>query len=100
MKKRAVLFDIDERKLSFFSSQCDLNREDFHAEMNRRMIVPPDQMHRHHYTTANANQPFSYAATPEQPTSLKKQIQYDTDAWVTERERTLPEVSSECFPLE
>lgn len=48
--------------------------------MSRRMIVPPEQMNRHHYTTPNPNQPFSYAVNQQQPTPPKKQIQYDTDA--------------------
>ena len=48
--------------------------------MNRRMIVPPDQMNQHHYAGINPIQPFSYAR--QQPTSPRKSIQHDTDVYV------------------
>lgn len=48
--------------------------------MNRRMIVPSDQMNQHHYTSTNPIQPFSYAR--QQPAPPRKHIQHDTDAYV------------------
>lgn len=46
--------------------------------MNRRMIVPSEQMNQHHYAGVTPIVPFSYAR--QQPIQPKKQIQNDTDA--------------------
>ncbi len=48
--------------------------------MNRRMIVPPEQMNQHRYAGVDPIQPFSYAR--QQPTPPKKHIQHDTDVLV------------------
>lgn len=51
--------------------------QDIEQIMNRRMIVPPDQMDQHHYAGVTPIIPFSYAR--QQPTTPKKQAQHDTD---------------------
>ncbi|UJR32252.1 hypothetical protein I4U23_019717 [Adineta vaga] len=45
--------------------------------MNRRTIVPPEEMNQHHYAGTIPVQPFSYAS--QQPTPPRKSIQHDTD---------------------
>ena len=56
--------------------------------MNRRMIVPPDQTHQHHYNAGiNPIQPFSYAR--QQPTPPRKSIQHDTDVYVDLKRRKI-----------
>ncbi len=53
--------------------------------MNRRMIVPSEQMNQHHYAGINPIIPFSYAR--QQPVPPKKHIQHDTDVYVELPER-------------
>jgi hypothetical protein len=72
------------------------NSEDI---MNRRMIVPSEQMNQHHYAGINPIIPFSYAR--QQPVPPKKHIQHDTDVitqsrsfqmlegWITDSEKSI-----------
>lgn len=52
-------------------------RQDIEQIMNRRTIVPTEQMNQHHYAGVTPIIPFSYAR--QQPTPPKKHIQHDTD---------------------
>jgi hypothetical protein len=67
------LFVFSQRQ--FRSNSEDIN--EFNQTMNRRTIVPPEQLNQHHYTSINPIQAFSYAT--QQPTLPRKSIQNDTD---------------------
>lgn len=68
-----VLFFFSQRLARTISE----GTQDIEQIMNRRMIVPPEQMDQHHYAGVTPIIPFSYAR--QQPTAPKKQAQHDTD---------------------
>ncbi|CAF2082013.1 unnamed protein product [Rotaria magnacalcarata] len=82
----------------------------FDPIMNRRMIVPSEQLNQHHYTTVNPIQPFSYARQQPPPPPPKKHIEHDTDVitqsrsfqmlqgWISDSEKTIPNTVSSTSP--
>ena len=62
--------------------------------MNRRTIVPPEEMRQHHYPGAIPVQPFSYAN--QQPVPPRKSIQHDTDvyAWCGKNSKAFSQIRS------
>ncbi|CAF1331657.1 unnamed protein product [Adineta ricciae] len=68
--------------------------------MNRRTIVPSEEMRQHHYPGTIPAQPFSYAN--QQPILPRKSIQHDTDVithtrsfqmlegWISDSEKSTP----------
>ena len=66
-------------------SSTGQERQGIDPTMNRRTIVPSEQLNQHHYAAVNPIQPFSYAH--QQPTPPKKHIQHDTDVYVDIKEK-------------
>ncbi|CAF1267392.1 unnamed protein product [Adineta steineri] len=96
--------DSSHIKRQYKSRSTSKDIQDFDQIMNRRMIVPPEQISQHHYAGSNPIQPFRY--TRQQPVPPKKLIQHDTDVithtrsfqmlegWISDSEKTTPTVIS------